>query len=167
MLATLDSMVKCNGIDYDDIMMKFQEWRLNGKYTPFGRAFDVGISCGKAIAMYRPGADPLKCGGLGDRDNGNGSLMRIMPVSLLYAIKKDYWNPDVLFEAITAVQNVSRLTHAHPRSLIACVLYTSICHELIYRGDGGVSDAVQTAVSKTLDYYESDPERFAYSTRAL
>ena len=161
MLATVDSMVKCNGIDYDDIMMKFQEWRLNGKYTPFGRAFDVGISCGKAIAMYRPGADTLKCGGLGDRDNGNGSLMRIMPVSLLYAIKKDYWNPDVLFEAITAVQNVSRLTHAHPRSLIACVLYTSICHELIYRGEAGVTDAVQTAVSKTLDYYESDPERFA------
>ncbi len=165
MLATADSIIKRGRIDYADIMENFQGWRLNGEYTPFGNVFDIGISCAKAISMYRPRVDPMKCGGLGERDNGNGSLMRIMPVSLLFAVKEDYWEPDTFLETVKAVQNTSALTHAHPRSMIACVLYTSICHELIFLNGRTVSEAVQDAITKTLRFYDENPERFTGMNR--
>ncbi len=154
MLATLDSIIKCDGVDYGNIMEKFGEWKFEGKYTPHGRVFDIGITCSKAISMYRPGRNnPLDCGGNTEYDNGNGSLMRIMPASLLFAMAENYWNN--IDKAVETVQNISRLTHGHPRSLIGCILYTSICHELIFRGERNVATAVQEAVDKTFKYYQT------------
>ena len=79
-LAMLDSLK--NGYKPADIMEKFADWLLNGKYTPLGEVFDVGITCRKAILHYLKEQDITKCGGAGERDNGNGSLMRIMPICL-------------------------------------------------------------------------------------
>ena len=91
-LATLDSIVKNNGIVYEDIMKRFREWRVNGAYTPHGRVFDIGITCAGAIARFRPGMDPLTCGADGERDNGNGSLMRIMHHPLPMGIPGALWD---------------------------------------------------------------------------
>ena len=100
MLVTLDSMIQNGRIQYDDIMEKFGTWLLYGDYTPYGETFDVGITCAKAISKYRPGVmEPTECGGNGERDNGNGSLMRIMPVSLYDALDEDYWHEPMLEEA--------------------------------------------------------------------
>ena len=96
MFATMDSMIICDGIDYADIMKRFRSWNINGEYTPFGTVFDIGITCARAISHFRPGEDPLQCGLSGERDNGNGSLMRIMPVSLYCAMKEDFWEEEVL-----------------------------------------------------------------------
>lgn len=156
MLATMDSMIIRKGIRFDDIMDRFSGWLNTADYTPHGKVFDVGITCSNAISRYKNDhIDPLECGGIGERDNGNGSLMRIMPVSLYYGIKQDYWDEDVLDDAVDYIQEVSCLTHGHPRSLIGCVIYTSICHELIYRKAKSVHDAVQDAISKTRKYYDS------------
>lgn len=156
MFATMDSMIQKKGFSYEDIIMKFQDWRFNGAYTPHGNVFDVGITCSRAISRYRPGVNPLDCGEKSERDNGNGSLMRIMPAALYFAIQQNYWEEAVLEDAVETIQNISRLTHAHPRSQIACVLYTSICHELIYRGDRDLEDALGKAVSETLHFYETE-----------
>ena len=137
MLASLDSIIQCGGINYDDMMERFRSW-INGEYTPHGRVFDIGITCSKAIAQYRPGIDPTECGGRGERDNGNGSLMRIMPVSLYDALEKEYWNDTFIVDTACNSQEASSLTHGHPRSQIACLMHTSICHELIYRGDESI-----------------------------
>lgn len=82
--------------------------------------------------------------------------MRIMPAALYFAVQQNYWEEAVLEDAVETIQNLSRLTHAHPRSQIACVLYTSICHELIYRGDRDLEDALGKAVSETLHFYETE-----------
>ena len=153
MLATMDSMILRGGIRYDDIMEKFGKWLHNGDYTPYGKVFDVGITCTKAIERYKPGTDPRECGGCGEKDNGNGSLMRIMPVSLYAALEPDYWEKAFINDKVEDIQGVSCLTHSHPRSQIACVLYTSICHELIYRKKNPILSAVQYAIYKTLEYY--------------
>ena len=155
MLATMDSMIQRKGILYDDIMKRFKEWKFNAEYTPHGRVFDIGITCSNAISQYRNGRDPLKCGERGERDNGNGSLMRIMPISLYFALLDDYWDIGRFVGAVETIQEASCLTHAHPRSQMACVLYSSICHELIYRGDRSPEDAVNTAITKTLDFYDN------------
>ena len=153
-LASLDSIIQSGGINYDDMMTRFRNWKINGEYTPHGRVFDIGITCARAIAQYRPGVDPTECGGRGERDNGNGSLMRIMPVSLYDALEEEYWNDSFIEEAAGNSHATSSLTHGHPRSLIACLMHTSICHELIYRKDESIYMALWKGIHGTFDFYE-------------
>jgi len=162
-----DSKVLGGGIRFDDIMERFRAWLTRGEYTPYGRVFDRGITCSNAIGSYRAGCDPLDCGRRGVHDNGNGSLMRIMPVSL-YAVlnerrpgagcdvrpDENFWNADILSDAVLLSHNISRLTHAHPRSQMACAIYTAICHELIFRDKRSVNDAVQSAIGRIMDFYD-------------
>ena len=76
-----------------------------------------------AITNYLNGIEPLKCGEDGFRANGNGSLMRILP--LAYYINELYHNEDkeVIYKF---VENLSSLTHRHDISKIACVLYIEL-----------------------------------------
>ena len=167
-LASLDSIIKNSGLVYEDMMSRFREWRINGAYTPHGRVFDIGITCAGAIARFRPGVDPLSCGADGERDNGNGSLMRIMPVSLYDALAEDFWDAKSLEKAVEDTHNASALTHRHPRSLMGCMIHTAICHELIYLNGRMVTGAVQNAVDKILDFYERANEKnswYDYSFR--
>lgn len=154
MLASLDSIIQSGGINYDDMMTRFRNWKINGEYTPHGRVFDIGITCSRAVAQYRPGMVPTECGGRGERDNGNGSLMRIMPVSLYDALEEEYWNETFIEEAAENSHGASSLTHGHPRSLIACLIHTSICHELIYRKDESIYMALWRGIHGTFDFYE-------------
>jgi hypothetical protein len=41
MLATIDSIVSCKEIVYDDIANKFLDWWLEGKYTATDYVFDI------------------------------------------------------------------------------------------------------------------------------
>ncbi len=166
-LATLDSIINNGGLRYEDIMEKFCAWRLNGEYTPYGSVFDIGITCARAIGRYRPGVDPLTCGECGERDNGNGSLMRIMPVSLYSSLEDEYWHDTFVEEAAENSHNASRLTHGHPRSQIACMIHTSICHELVYRGGRSVLEAVQTAIDGTFELYARADETMPWFDEAF
>ena len=152
LLASIDSISKMKGVDFEDMMKRFVAWRVNYEYTPHGAVFDIGNACARSISSYRPGKDPLSCGVTGANENGNGSLMRIMAMSLYVGSRKDYWNDE---EAFALVQDASKLTHAHPRSQIACVLYTSICHEMMYRENRSIEEALSDAISKTFDVYEN------------
>lgn len=124
-LCTLDSLTK-NTVDYDDIMNNFAQWLFGAKYTSTGEVFDAGTTCCEAIKNYRSGKPALKCG-IADVDaNGNGSLMRIHPMSLyLYQSGMEITN------ATRIIHNTSALTHAHARSKIACGIYSYILWSLL------------------------------------
>jgi ADP-ribosylglycohydrolase len=77
-LCLIDSLSK--GLDYKDIMTNFIKWINNGEYTAHGVVFDVGNATRKALRRFEGGKAPLNCGGLSENDNGNGSLMRILPI---------------------------------------------------------------------------------------
>lgn len=81
-LATMASILDNGNIDLKDIMMKFVDWLQNGEYTPFGEAFDEGNICVDAIENFIRDEDTVTCGITGEYANGNGSLMRILPVTL-------------------------------------------------------------------------------------
>ena len=87
-LATLDSMIQKKGIDPEDIMKCFMKWEFEGEYTPFGKAFDEGMTCTDAIYNFRDSGDYKTCGRTGEYANGNGALVRILPVCL-YFIQKN------------------------------------------------------------------------------
>ncbi|MGN0362668.1 MAG: ADP-ribosylglycohydrolase family protein, partial [Bilifractor sp.] len=69
-------------IDLNDIMRRFAAWIDYGEYTPQGVAFDRGNTCSTAISRFKEGKDVQSCGSTGENSNGNGSLMRILPVCI-------------------------------------------------------------------------------------
>ena len=81
-LCLLESIVRLGRIDYKDIMDNFVSWLRRAEFTATGITFDVGIASQAAIQRYEQGTPPLACGGNGEYDNGNGSLMRIAPLAI-------------------------------------------------------------------------------------
>lgn len=131
MLCTLDSLGSKGKIDYDDIMAKFASWLFESEYTPYGESFDYGGATCRAIERYRNGVAPLECGGCSERDNGNGSLMRILPVVLYQFEKYQHFVHCNRPAIIQPICRVSALTHAHPISLLGCGLYAQLLGALI------------------------------------
>lgn len=113
-------------LDYRDLMDKFLSWMMYGDYTPYGDTFDIGIATSRALKNYGKGLEPLLCGGKSEFDNGNGSLMRILPVALFY-------RDDLLSErkGEESVFEISALTHAHPRSKLGCLIYSCILADMM------------------------------------
>jgi ADP-ribosylglycohydrolase len=136
-LCLTDSLT--GGLDYYNIMRKFRLWMDKGEYTPYGNVFDIGIATRKAIQRFAGGTEPLMCGGTSEYDNGNGSLMRILPL-VFYLINR-YKTEDDFFKC---VHNVSSLTHAHKRSMIACGIYMSVARNILLEHritNNGISEA--------------------------
>jgi ADP-ribosylglycohydrolase len=78
-------------IDYEIIMESFSLWLNDGEFTPFGFAYDVGGATMDGIRRWENGYPPLKSGGIDERDNGNGSLMRILPIAFfIYYLSQKY-----------------------------------------------------------------------------
>ncbi len=118
-LCLIDSINNKSDIDYFDIMNNFKDWVELGKYTPEGKVFDIGRTCLKAINNYKNNSNPIDCGLKDINFNGNGSLMRILP--LAYYIY--YKNITDEKEIINLVNNISSLTHAHEISRLGCYIY--------------------------------------------
>ena len=127
-LCLLESLT--SGVDYKDMMDRFLRWVNEGYMTPYREVFDMGIATQQALARFAHGTPPLECGGIGIYDNGNGSLMRILPLALYLHRTMGPEFPSKQ-EACQSIHNASALTHAHPISLIACDIYCSIANELL------------------------------------
>lgn len=118
-LATMDSIIECNGINYNDIADKFCNWINKAEYTATNEVFDIGITTKYALMRYWDNkSDATKCGGAGINENGNGSLMRMLPIALYCHYKKI--SEEEMFDI---VKNVSSITHAHEISIMGCYIY--------------------------------------------
>lgn len=119
-IATIDAIINNKGeINLKDIMMNFYYWLKEEKFTPFGEVFDAGSTCIKAVVEYSKHLDEYSCGLKDVYSNGNGSLMRIYPISL-YAFYKGLLEEEV----IKLINETSALTHAHEISKLGCYIYT-------------------------------------------
>lgn len=98
-LAVCDSYRRLGRVDEGDIRARFLAWYEDDAYT-CDRLFDVGNATATALRLGH--------GLAGERDNGNGSLMRTVPLAFTDASDDD-------------VRAVSAITHAHPTSVEACV----------------------------------------------
>ena len=144
-LCTLNSIAQKGKIDLVDNILEFSKWAEDGYMTPHGEMFDIGRTNLAALRNYWKKKAVYTCGGKSDYDNGNGSLMRILPVSL-YNFFKNVSEE----ESIQNVHEVSALTHAHERSLIACGIYDFIVKELIKSPEKA---SVNIALKKAQKYY--------------
>ncbi len=153
-LATLDS-IRLNGeVNYSDIMERFYKWLFLGEYTPTGKAFDQGNTCVEAICKYVRDNDYKTCGKTGEMANGNGALMRIMPVCL-YVYEKVCSQEWSVKQALECVHQVSALTHNHLRSKMACGIYFFMVKNII-DGCGSLLERLQNGVDEAVDFYHED-----------
>ena len=113
-LCLVDAL--CEGFDLVRIARSFTDWFYEKKWTPHGEVFDIGNTTLEAISRLKGGVQPDLAGGNDEQSNGNGSLMRILP--LLFYIKD---RPEQ--ERYELTRQVSALTHAHIRSVLACFYY--------------------------------------------
>jgi len=130
-----------NGYNLKDMAHKFIQWKSEQIWTPHGRVFDIGMQTNRAIdrlakILGNEDKESLKLLKYEDDEytNGNGSLMRILP--LLYYIKgKD------IEEQFEIAWEVSALTHGHIRSAISCLIYLKFAELML---DGiSLNDAYQ------------------------
>lgn len=145
-IATMTSIINKKAIDYDDIMNEFCNWLIHYNHTPYGEVFDNGLTSGTAIQRYNKGIPALECGGKSEHDNGNGSLMRILPLAFIN---------DIDFETI---ENVSALTHNTKRARITCVLYVQIAKSMIENDGLTIEEHVKLASDKIIEYYSDSEE---------
>lgn len=117
-IATMESMLEKNELDYDNIMENFVEWVTTAKYTPTDRVFDIGRTCLRAIRKYSTEKNSTTCGLSDLNSNGNGSLMRMLPIAYYCYYKKMTDE-----ESFDIIKKSSALTHAHEISVMGCYMY--------------------------------------------
>ena len=130
-IATMDAMIEDKNINCETIDRNFLYWFRDAKYTPTDRVFDIGRTCLQAIAKYEMKVKKAEeCGGTGEMDNGNGSLMRILPVAY-YCYVKNLTEKEIYNE----VKKVSSITHGHDISIMACLIYVLFAINLLSGDD--------------------------------
>lgn len=150
-ICLMDSLSRMGRIDYADIMSNFARWEEGGEFTAHGNTFDIGNTSAAAIQRFMAGIEPLECGGRGEGDNGNGSLMRIAPMALWLARHP----AGTMEESMDMIHKVSALTHAHPRSMMACGLYVLVLLYVLQGRD--IKDAIRTGLNHGMEYYRKQP----------
>lgn len=121
-LATMDSIIDIGTVDAVHIMKNFDKWFRHSRFTPCGIVFDIGNSTRQALINYENDIPITNCGGTDISNNGNGALMRILP--LAHMIYYGLIQRDTLLD-------VAHLTHNHPISDFACILYSQIVCNLM------------------------------------
>ena len=126
-LATLDGVVNSGYIDFYEIANNFCLWAGGRCFNPHGKLFDIGITTHNSIKNYiTNNVKPTQAGLNGYYDNGNGSLMRILP--LAYYFKN---NPMSDYEMADIIDDLSSITHRHEISCLGCYLYTKYALSLL------------------------------------
>ena len=102
----------------------FLGWLDRNEWTPHGEVFDIGNATRNALMLFRIGGDHTTCGQSHERDNGNGSLMRCLPVSLwLFGSPSEH--------VVQQAGDASALTHAHLRSRLCCAWHALWCDAVL------------------------------------
>lgn len=152
MLATLDSLTSVP-FDPDDQGQRMLAWFDEGAYTPDGEGvFDIGITTRAALDRLRRGARAIEAGGSADRDQGNGSIMRILPVALVGTAQDGV--------RVERAHHAGRITHAHPACQVACALYVLLADELLADPDRPPDVILSGAIARLRAVYAEDEPDF-------
>jgi ADP-ribosylglycohydrolase len=101
-----------------------RRWFYEKLWTPYGSVFDIGITTREALNRLHVNPDLILAGGTDEYSNGNGALMRILPLA--------FYQADASLQArFQLIREVSGITHGHVRSAIACFLYLEMARHLL------------------------------------
>src|SRR5262245_2994756 len=135
-LCLLDSLLNCGRFDADDFARRLLRWYEDGYMAVDNRVFDVGITTSRALSSLRQGIPPLQAGPESESSNGNGALMRVLPLVL--------WHQGPDAGLIVDAELQSRVTHGHLRSQLCCALYCLWARRILHEHPTPWQDAVAT-----------------------
>lgn len=147
--------------DLNTIGQNFVKWYYNNYWTATGNVFDIGIATRQAIDRLKKGVRPDLAGGVDGSSNGNGSLMRILP--LLFFLKDKPVN-----ERYEITKQVSSITHGHIRSVISCFYYLEFARRLFEeKNKFEIYENLKTEITDHLNSCSIDPTEIALFDRLL
>jgi ADP-ribosylglycohydrolase len=114
-LCLLASLLECSRFDPDDFGQRLQMWYDSGYFAVDNVVFDVGVTTASAIRAMKEGVRAVEAGLTDQYSNGNGSLMRVLPLAL--------WHKGSDVSLVSDAHLQSRVTHGHLRSQVCCALY--------------------------------------------
>ncbi|WP_462221052.1 ADP-ribosylglycohydrolase family protein [Ferruginibacter sp.] len=128
-LCLLDALIE--NYSLQKIAENFIGWKYKNLWTARGRVFDIGITTSHSIERLNKILKRNAINELGElkymgseEDNGNGSLMRILPLAFYL-----YQKP--IEEQWQKTWEVSALTHPPFRAAMACLIYNKITEQII------------------------------------
>ncbi|WP_164017046.1 ADP-ribosylglycohydrolase family protein [Pyxidicoccus trucidator] len=148
-LCLLDSLLYQGRLDPEDLGRRLVNWYEWGYLAVDGKVFDVGIQTSTALAHVRAGTPALMAGPKGEQDNGNGSLMRVLPMAL--------WHRGDDAKLVSDAMAQSRVTHGHARSQACCAVYCLWARRILEGAVDPWADALST-------FRELYPEGFEVRT---
>jgi ADP-ribosyl-[dinitrogen reductase] hydrolase len=110
--------------DLQNLANRFVNWYQYAYWTAHDNVFDVGNATSEAIHLLSQGINPILAGGTNELSNGNGSLMRILPIAF-------YVQNMPIKKRFEIIKDVSSLTHAHIRSVLACFIYIEMALQIM------------------------------------
>lgn len=147
--------------DIRAIGKNFVKWYREAFWTAQGEVFDVGNTTRKAIDRIEKGMQTERSGCTDEASNGNGSLMRILPL-MFYMLKKSL---NIRFEI---TRQVSSITHGHIRSVIACFYYLEFARQIFEGKDKfDIYRDLQAVISGHLSTLLIDPAEVVVFDRLL
>ncbi len=140
------------GYDLADMAHKFVAWYQKAYWTAHNEVFDIGMTTRHSLnqlhdMLEKGQAEDLKylyveaC----EQDNGNGSLMRILP--LLWYVKGK-----PIAEQWQLVWQVSALTHKHIRAGMSCLIYLKFAEYLLQGMDKAT--AYEKMRAEIMDFWQ-------------
>lgn len=117
-LCLAESLVTKSGCDPRDQMARYANWYQWGYWSSTGHCFDIGIVTRAAIQEFLRSGNAL-AGSADPQSAGNGSLMRLAPIALMYG--GEYGDDEQQVQEMAALS--SRTTHAAAECLDACRLF--------------------------------------------
>ncbi|WP_224361958.1 ADP-ribosylglycohydrolase family protein [Hyalangium versicolor] len=114
-LCLLASLLYRKKLDPEDLGRRLWNWYELGYMAVDYEVFDVGVQTSNALRTFRSGTPALLSGPKGERDNGNGSLMRVLPLALWHTGDDQVLVRDAMTQSL--------VTHGHLRSQVCCALY--------------------------------------------
>lgn len=124
-LALGHSLLERGSLDERDLMERFCAWEKDGEYSHNGRCFDIGNTVRGALLRYRRDGNPV-AGSTDPQSAGNGSLMRLAAVPILYAFDAN--------KRADAARRQSATTHGAAEALAACAAYAELVALAIQSG---------------------------------
>lgn len=147
-LCLLDSLLYKNKMDTEDFMKRICNWYQCGYMAVDFQVFDVGVQTAEAIRNYLSGVPLLQVANNDVLANGNGSLMRVLPLAI--------WHQGSDIQLIEDAYAQSHVTHAHLRSKVCCALYCLWARSILNGLD--IAAAWSDAVTKLRAYLKDKPD---------
>lgn len=115
-LCLLESLQAKERMDAHDFAERLVRWYRDGHLAVDGVVFDVGIGTRAALDAIARGRDALAAARTDERANGNGALMRVLPLAL--------WHRGSDEDLVEDAHLQTRVTHGHARSWVCSALYS-------------------------------------------